>query len=467
MREELDGVHSLLQLIDQYPEQLNKHQRALFRKFAKVDIKHCKLSLLAKITPTTRNEEFLTKAWRRVLNVTSARVKLAKTAEERKLSLKKYHEAVQNLKALSTKTGNSKFKELLDAHPAIPTSAHEEEETIKVEWLHPLLKPHEAEQLRRLSKLLKDSRLHPEKLDKIKDHEKKLLQRFIFDILNNMEFNQCLLKLGHKIPFGITSEAIELAKTLSYKSRHHTQFIRLTAKAQNLAEKLDLPEAIHDNEKLSLQEFGILNQLASLSPLFVSLDGAKLLGEATYLKVLYEKSLQARELIDELNDRFQKSIQEEDIYQDGDIAAWHSSKWDQFLAKKPSSEVDMMRRWVTELGHGTYLYRGEADEEGMSPLMQSHIYGTYENEPVTIQAAVFSEVWRLQVSRLVDPSSSLYKALQEIYMREGKNIDDEIQKVYEQAAHQFHADTEENRAKFADWENEETDALMPEKLTMA
>jgi len=44
-----------------------------------------------------------------------------------------------------------------------------------------------------------------------------------------------------------------------------------------------------------------------------------------------------------------------------------------------------MRQWINDIGHRSFI-RSKLDNKDVSKTMQSHIYGTYENETLDAQS---------------------------------------------------------------------------------
>lgn len=470
----LRTIKTILSNKQKYEQIHGSYTKQISRQFLKISPLHVDLKQLALIPMNQNNSEFLVKAWSRVLERNLSIAEKSENPNTRIIAENKYQEAVQRLQLLAKGSNGKNFKEILEKHGVSVEGASETQQIsgikqtesyselresaraklIESKGKSARLTPQEAKSLRLLSKMIRWGRLEEhDKLARVSDKDKRDVEKFLFRSLNNRDFNSRILELGKEnIPQGIDGETLEFMKSLSYKSKHHTHFMRLVSKAETVVDHLDRLHELPDDKKLSLRDFGVLSQAADLAGRFEGLEKAGLLREGSYLATLGAKTVRAKELIEEINETVQSDIDKEGTYRSGDIAAWHSMKWEEFLIKKPTHEVELMRRWITDIGHGSFLYRAKPDENGVSKTMQSHIYGTYENEPLDAQQIAFSEIWRMDLTKLTDPSSPLYKLLEQVYTSKGLNAAEEIQKVYEEASREIHEDMKSN---FEDMENEE------------
>lgn len=472
---QLREIKGVLANNSKYATTLTAYTKNMYHALLKVSPQYVDLKVLSSLAPNSDNKDVIVKGWSRVLERNLAISQKTDNPTAQILSENKYQEAVQRLQILAQKKpGGELFKEILEKHGITPLNVDGTEAKPKISSTQNYvelidkgkaevlagkgsatrLTPQDVKNLRLLSKMMKWGRLdYQDKLSLVSDKEKKDLEKFLFSALNNKDLNDRIFALEKKnIPLGIDNEAVEFIKNFSYKSKHHTQFVRITKKAENVVDHLDRLNELPDNKKLSLRDYGVLKQAADLADSFEGLEKAGLLREGSYLKLLGNYTTQAKEAIEEINERTQIEMNDLETYKSGDIAAWHSFKWQEFLVKKPTREVELMRQWITDIGHGSFIYRSKPDEDGVSKTMQSHIYGTYENETLDSQQIAFSEVWRLDLSKLTDSSSPVYKLLEKVYASKGLNAKEEIQKMYEEATREIHEDRQEN---LQDMENEE------------
>ncbi|CRX37497.1 hypothetical protein [Estrella lausannensis] len=471
----LREIKGILEAKKSYAGVMKAYQKNMHHALTKVSPQYVDLKALSAIPPNSDNKEIIVRAWSRVLERNLAISQKSTNPQVQIVSENKYLEAQQRLQILAQKKpGGELFQAILEKHGIAPVGVDGTEgkppvsstqnylklvdqqraEALTKRGAAAQLSPQDVKNLRLLSKMLRWGRLeNHDKMNQVSDKEKKDLEKFLFSALNNKNMNEKILAVSkNSIPLGIDEEAVEFIKSFTYKSKYHTQFVRITKKAENVADHLDRLSELPDNKKLSLRDYGVLKQAADLAGSFEGLEKAGLLREGSYLKLLGDYTTKAKDTIEEINEQTQLQMNDLGTYKSGDIAAWHSYKWQQFLVKKPTHEVELMRQWITDIGHGSFIYRSKPDEDGVSKTMQSHIYGTYENETLDSQQIAFSEIWRLDLSKLTDNSSPVYKLLEKVYASKGLDAKEEIQKMYEDVTREIHEDRKEN---LQDMENEE------------
>jgi len=305
---------------------------------------------------------------------------------------------------------------------------------ILIKILHrTLIKEDESKHLKILTRIIKNEPIN------LNEADKKSFNLFLQKSLGNRKLNRRFLALGRKKFPDISNEATSFMATFSYKSKAYTQIDQLLLK-------------LNKGEKITLNELGKLTKLSSLLVSFKKLEDAGIL-EDNGLKILFERIQEANQVVQNLEKTFQEEIKEH--YKSGDLVAWDTAKWYAYMGKNQrfDFEVLLMNFFITPVGHASYLYCTKPNQDGVSTIKQSHVVEQYTNAPLMSYQVAIGDVWRLKVPALVDKKSELYDILNKIYIEEGKNLDAEVQEIYEESARYFH---EEKQSNFMVLNNEES-----------
>lgn len=279
-------------------------------------------------------------------------------------------------------------------------------------------------------------------INDLNEYEKSNLILFFNKSIDNKELNTRLGKLlsCKVINFGVDINAINLIHTLTFKTRNFNKFITLTEKLENTWENIR-NNSVQEKDKFTLEEYGTLNQLKELLPIFDKLEGLKIFGEGSVLGVLYSQAKKVDKLITEIDLEFHRQAITQ--YNNGDILVNRARDMYKYKNQQLPHETSLLVKYVADYNHGAKIVIDDEDEQ----VKLSHIVGNYSLSLMGgLAEASYSDVYRLDVSTLVN--RNLVALLERIY---GKNWKEKLQEKYQDIEHKIHT---KKAKKFARFEND-------------
>lgn len=245
-------------------------------------------------------------------------------------------------------------------------------------------------------------------------------------------------------PYGISREAVDFARKLSFRTKEMVKFEKVVEKARTLNNevKADAPITV---PPLTLRELGSLADLKKMAvseqegevsfkqkPLTEVLD---LLGvtdeefssETGTYRVLKTLALEASSILDDLNAHIGEELAGN--YEDGDLLAYDGFKKRDFLGR----ELPPEEHFTTKLFR--YIHGGVLYHRSDSQMHVSEVFSAYSNAPLKIQALSYSDIWRIDPLKLID--KNLQKTLKNAYGDDWKETLEEQYREFAQEIHKF------------------------------
>ncbi len=231
-----------------------------------------------------------------------------------------------------------------------------------------------------------------------------------------------------KIPFGISKDAVELIVDITYKFRFKKEFIPATKKLGDLMQKIKKNEEIKNEDRLTLREFGIVKKAVDIGigdrSLLNNLKNLGLMNKD--LTTLQENSTKAEQLLLELNGLFEQEVATR--YHSGDLVAYRGVKEFEYKVHKMNGEQTLYHNFLSPYTHGAKIYRSDSN------TFLSHVTSEqYIHHPLDIATDAYSEVWRLDLSKLV--SKKMRGLMEAMYGSGWKEI---VQKKFEEFENKIH-----------------------------
>ncbi|MBA3722258.1 MAG: hypothetical protein H0W88_07645 [Parachlamydiaceae bacterium] len=265
-----------------------------------------------------------------------------------------------------------------------------------------------------------------------------------------------------KLPAGISTEVIQFldiyTSTVKNIDKTNAKLEEIIVKVEKLRNKYqNAPNTITSADKLSLREMGILNDSSRL--IKKTFGNKNFMGQLKSfipslpdqsLTKMTQNALKSQELYTYLETTLKTNFDAH--YTDGSLLAYVGKKkiaW----AGKPLILEERMTTYLGGLIHGAKLFNKDGT------LTISHVYGKYLQEPVSLYQMCISDVWELDVSKLVNPA--MQEKLKEMYGDEWKGV---INKRYQEIEKNLHS---QGVQKFGNIKNDDEKRLRAGLATFA
>ena len=228
------------------------------------------------------------------------------------------------------------------------------------------------------------------------------IQVLLVECIGNMEFNKTLDVFAHysRLESGISSITVGLAQDISYRTRHLNKIlpeIDIISERFERAKSGDDP--LKSNEKISLEQYGILYDLAYLNKKLKSLAEHGLVSGNASLEMLYRQTQQAELIIKHVDDTFDTTFQTPV----GSVVFDNTASKSKVYGKTLGLFERLIAFFVTKFGHASIAMSIETESSSINRL--SHINPSHKNEKFSLRNFLHSDVYKIKLENLIDDST--------------------------------------------------------------
>ncbi|MDZ5762634.1 hypothetical protein Cyrtocomes_01025 [Candidatus Cyrtobacter comes] len=234
----------------------------------------------------------------------------------------------------------------------------------------------------------------------ISKFDNRLFHKFLEYSIGNQELNKeldNLKKSQSSLNKAIYEDSIDSLMRLSYKSRHLDDLLKFQDRFEYIIQELDEGGGIEYGSRMSLSEYGKLVDIRSanytLEDIYEGIVGkaGRYQGKLDDLRDLYYT---VDGILQVMDSRFEEFANEH--FKPGDIVVHNIKSELELQNRKPGDEEKF-----TLFTNGIYGHAALLDEE----IKLSHVVGRYEVEEFYVQDALFSDVFRVDVRKLLTPEA--------------------------------------------------------------
>jgi hypothetical protein len=226
------------------------------------------------------------------------------------------------------------------------------------------------------------------------------IQDMLEDLIGNMSMNQ---KFDNLLPFPSSETGIDTLilcemKDLSYRTRYlHKMSVEPDTIWKNFQTAIDENKILAEHEKITLQQYGILHDLAILNQTLEAYDRKKLIQGNARLEKLYSQTQSAAKIINYLKITYDKTIN----LPTGAVIFDDTCKKAKVYGKTLTFFEWLIAFFITKFGHaskGIFVTTKHDKKENTV----SHINPTYGQEQFTLRNYLYSEIYCIKIENLID-----------------------------------------------------------------
>jgi hypothetical protein len=262
--------------------------------------------------------------------------------------------------------------------------------------------------------------------------ELKYLAIMLEKSIGNARLNKSLSQSSRQKSSSGRAYAITDIKYFSFKTRFNNSSPELLIKCKKALEDVRSGKTIDTKNKISLFEFGRLEDIAKLKSKLDEYAELGIVGKSKKLSELHRYAIEAENIFTEI----QQLISKEAIYKDGDIVMTHSKKSLLAKHKKADLETYLTHNLISKYGHAMQVY---IDHESKTPKL-SHIYGSYQSDEMHSSDITTADTFRIDACKLISPA--MQSKLKTFYSSQGKDFKDEINKLYQSNIQRLHSQSQ-------------------------
>ncbi|HAT8266802.1 TPA: hypothetical protein JBA93_13550 [Legionella pneumophila subsp. pneumophila] len=265
--------------------------------------------------------------------------------------------------------------------------------------------------------------LQPEELTNI--------QNMLAGMISNMDVNKQLDVLAPMSgsETGIGSLTTSAMKDISYRTRHLN---KIEGDLDKIWEKFqaakDHDAILAENEKITLKQYGILHDLATLNKTLEQYDKQGLIAGNEKLEKLYTQTQRAAAMVSHLDQTFNKNF----TMPTGSVVFDDTHKKSEIYGKTLGFFERIIAFFVTKFGHASKGISVE-NKEGKTENKISHINPGYQQDKFGLRNYLYSDVHRIKIENLIDEDT---KALLKQHL--GDKWLDHVQQKFGEIERQIH-----------------------------
>lgn len=279
--------------------------------------------------------------------------------------------------------------------------------------------------MRNMHKLLNNSdvELEPEQLT--------AAQNMLAGVIGDMSMNRQLDVLAPMsgADTGIGSVVISGIKDISYRTRHLKKIEPEMDKIwENFQAAKEQGKILADNEKITLQQYGMLYDLATLNKTLEGYNKKGLIAGNEKLEKLYVQTQRAAAIISHLDNTFNQTF----TMPTGAVVFDDTNKKSAIYGKTLSFFEKIIAFFVTKFGHAS---KGIAVEsaEGKIENKVSHINPGYQQDRYNLRSYLYSDVYQIKIENLIEEDTK--QLLQQHY---GDKWQEHVQQKFGDIERQIH-----------------------------
>lgn len=227
------------------------------------------------------------------------------------------------------------------------------------------------------------------------------LKNMLAGMIGDMSLNRQLTALGQMSARETEIDTMTIAglKDLSYRTRHLNEIDAVLNDILLRIERAQRGQTLEEAEKITLKQYGILHDLATLNSTLNNYNEKGLITGNEQLERLHHCSNNAVQIIGHLD----KTFNERFIMPTGAVIFDDTKKKAQVYGKTLSFFEQSIAFFVTKYGHtakGVYTKTGEIQENKMS-----HINPDYKQDNYSLRNYLYSDIYQINLNNLIDPSA--------------------------------------------------------------
>jgi hypothetical protein len=221
------------------------------------------------------------------------------------------------------------------------------------------------------------------------------IQGMLASAIGSMTLNKKITELGSEKSSvtGIDASTISDIKAITFRTRHLDKIKYSLNEIHGEFKKVisgEIPELTH---KITLEQYGILHDLAALNKVLENYHSLGLINGNTELTKLYEQTKQAKSIVSHLDTTFDQEFK----MPLGTVLLTDMKKG-ALLQAKELSYIDKVKTFVSKYGHASIGVTAQAaDVENK----QSHINPDYKTEKFALRNFLYSDAYRLNIENLI------------------------------------------------------------------
>ncbi len=259
--------------------------------------------------------------------------------------------------------------------------------------------------------------------------QKKGLCDFFEYASGNKTLNKLLSKhiQSNHIADGISTATLKFLRAFTFKSKLLSQFQATTDKLVNAWQKISEGLPLQPNEKITISEFGILEQLIKSSKMFEKIKSMGLTSGDIKINDPLSSNIEnldkLRTIAVDITSKIQSAIGEEQNYSTGDIYLPIIDDELAFRGAKANLGTSFQRNLITRYQHEGKLF---VSNEVSNKVFISEIMGKWLFDELRFKQLTYSDVYRILPVKLLSRES--IPIFQEMY---GDHYEEEINKLFQ------------------------------------
>jgi len=252
------------------------------------------------------------------------------------------------------------------------------------------------------------------------------VQNLLADVIGDMSMNDALRPIA---PYGRPDTGIgaipaSILKDMTFRARHLEKISPVMDTLWTNFNRVNETGAVlDDNEKITLEQFGIMHDLAMLNRSLEGLDKKGLISGNEKLEELYEQSKKAAIMMKYFDDTFDATFRSPT----GAIVFDKTAYKSKIYGKALSFFEKVIAFFITKYGHASTAVVAK-DEN-----IVSHINPGYKEEKFSLRNFLYSDTYQIRIENLID--SETKELLQE---KLGENWLQVIEQKYAQIERDIH-----------------------------
>lgn len=268
----------------------------------------------------------------------------------------------------------------------------------------------------------------------------KLIAEYTLALVKNPKHAKRLANLSQNTMLSEfdPSEYQKYVKTLTYKFKcllDPKTCEKTISKVQNTLEKSNRGELVDSSDKISLSELGTLEDMKKVYDYLLQLKMDNYRDQEPELDRVLNIVSVGKQLYETIESLAQDQAAQ--LYPSGSIALTDFDRQIAYRRFAPNFEENLTYLFVSKFTHAAKIYR--KSEEGAEGIHISHIYGTYENNSVSLRDIITNNYYKVDLKRLVKPD--LLSLIEE---RAPEGFWEQAQEEYEDIERQIHDDHQKN-----------------------
>lgn len=234
----------------------------------------------------------------------------------------------------------------------------------------------------------------------LEDLQRKEIQTMLAGMIGDMSLNRQLDTLAPMsgADTGIGSIIVGTLKDMSYRTRNLEKIEPDLNKIwENFQAAKDQGKILADNEKITLKQYGILNDLATLNKTLVEYDKKGLIAGNESLEKLYAQTQRAASIISHLDKTFNQTF----TMPPGAVVLDDTHKKSDIYGKSLGFFDRIVAFFVTKFGHASKGFAA-TDKEGNTENKVSHINPGYQQDKYNLRSYLYSDVYQIKIENLID-----------------------------------------------------------------